>query len=330
MKKEIDNKKLAIYQAKDGAIEFRGDLENETIWGTQKQIANLFNIDRSVVSRHINNIFKDKELNKKVVCAYFAHTTKHGAIKGKTQIQQVEFYNLDIVLAVGYRTNSAKAIEFRQWATKTLKEHITKGYTINPKIITKHYQEFLSAVEKVQKLLPKESIIPAKNILELIKIFANTWVSLESYDKDEFPQKGFTKKKVVLTAEELYEAVTQFKKTLIKKGQATELFAQEKCVKALEGILGNVLQSVFGKEVYPTVEEKATHLLYFVVKNHPFNDGNKRTGAFAFIWFLQKTGIKFENKINPEALTAITLLVAESNPKDKDRITGLILLLLKK
>jgi prophage maintenance system killer protein len=327
IKKTKINKNLIIYQAKNGAIELMGDLKQNTVWGTQKQIAEVFNVERSVVTKHIKNIFVDKEVEKKSTCAFFTQVQKEGKRKIK---RQIEFYNLDIILAVGYRTNSAKAIEFRKWATKILKQHITKGYTINKKIVGKNYRNFLKAVEGVQKLLPKEDIISTENILELIKTFASTWLSLESYDEDKFPIKGNTKKKVEIQADELYEMIAKLKKELVRKRQATILFAQEKRVKSLEGILGNVFQAVFGKEVYPTVEEKAIHLLYFVVKNHPFNDGNKRTGAFIFIWFLQKAGIKFQQKITPEALTSITLLVAESKPKDKDRIIGLLLLLLKK
>ncbi len=324
------NKELVIYQAKNGAIEFRGDFNDETIWATQKQIAEVFGIDRTVVGRHIKNIFQDGEVNEKVVSAFFAQTTKHGAIKGKTQTKEIKFYNLDIILAVGYRTNSATAIEFRKWATKILKQHITKGYTINKKIIGKNYNQFIKAINDVKKLLPKNTIIKTADILELIKSFSSAWLSLESYDEDKFPTKGFTKKKLKIGANELYQAVEQFKEELKKKKQATDLFAQEKKEKNLEGILGNVMQSAFGQEMYSSIEEKAVHLLYFIVKNHPFNDGNKRTGAFAFIWFLQKAGINFRFKITPEALTAITLLIAESKPKDKDRMIGIVLLMLKK
>ena len=145
-------KQLVIYQGKNGAIEFRGDFDKETIWGTQKQIAEVFGVDRSVVTKHIRNIFKDKELDKKLVCAKFAHTTQHGAMKGKTQTKDVEFYNLDIVLAVGYRTNSARAIEFRKWATKILKQHILDGYTINKKRIGQNYEQFMRAVADVKAL----------------------------------------------------------------------------------------------------------------------------------------------------------------------------------
>jgi prophage maintenance system killer protein len=186
----------------------------------------------------------------------------------------------------------------------------------------------MEAVEKVQKLLPEGSIVQTEDVLELIKTFASTWFSLESYDENKLPGKGTTKKEVSIQADDLYNDVENLKKELIKQKQATEIFAQEKNPRSLEGILGNVLQSAFGDDMYPSVEGKAAHLLYFIVKNHPFTDGNKRTGAFAFVWFLSKTNIDFKNKITPQALTTITLLVAESNPKDKDRIIGLILLLL--
>ncbi len=166
--------KIVLYQAKNGAIEFRGDFESEnTVWGTQKQIAELFDIDRTVVTRHIRNIFKDGELNKEVVCAKFAHTTSHGAIKGKTQTKEVKFYNLDIILAVGYRTNSKKAIEFRKWATKILKQHLVKGYTINKKVIAKNYNNFMLAVKSVQELAEKKYLISTKDVLGLVKAFVN-------------------------------------------------------------------------------------------------------------------------------------------------------------
>jgi death-on-curing family protein len=321
------SKDLILYQTKNGEIQFRGDFVNETIWATQKQIAEVFGIERSVVTKHIRNIFKDKEVNKNSTSAIFAQVQKEGRREVK---RQVEFYNLDIILAVGYRTNSAQAVNFRKWSSKILKQYIYQGYNINPEIIGKNYEQFINAVDEVKKLLPESKAIKMANVLELIKSFSRAWLSLESYDEDKFPTKGNTKKKVEIQAGELYEAVDELKKELIKKKQATELFAQEKRKKSLEGILGNVLQSAFGREMYQTVEEKAVHLLYFVVKNHPFTDGNKRTGAFAFIWFLQRAGIQFRQKITPEALTVITLLVAESRPKDKDRIIGLLFLLLRK
>ena len=203
-----------------------------------------------------------------------------------------------------------------------------EGYTINKKQLVKNYQKFQKTLENIKTLLPSDKSIGAKDTLDLISVFANTWFSLEAYDSERFPKKGWTKKKVFFTAEELEKDLQNLKKDLIVKKQATELFGKERGKNAIAGIIGNVFQSFDGKDLYPTLEEKAAHLLYFIVKNHPFTDGNKRSGAFSFIWFLRKAS-KLPASLTPEALTALTLLVAESNPKDKDKMIGLILLLLK-
>ncbi len=280
---KINQPNLIIYQSKSGKIEFRGDFKRKTIWASQKQIAEVFGVGRSVVTKHIRNIFKDKELDKKVVCAKFAHTTKHGALKDKTQTRIVEFYNLDIILAVGYRTNSARAIEFRKWATKVLKQHLIEGYTINKKRLAANYQKFMQALEDIKALLPAGNKLKAQDALELVNAFAATWFSLESYDKDKLPKSGATKKQVLFTAEELREALQELRQELISKKQATEIFGQERSDGSVQAIVGNVFQSFNKKDIYPTVEKKAAHLLYFMVKNHPFVDGNKRSGAFAFL-----------------------------------------------
>ena len=319
MKKEI-----IIYQSKNGSLEFRGDYEKETIWASLDQIATLFGRDKSVVSRHIKNIFIDEELIKNSVVAFFATT----ASDGKTY--QVEYFNLDMILSVGYRVNSKTATKFRQWATKTLRQHIYKGFTIDRKKISKNYNEFLSAVESVKKLLPNGGQVKAKDVLELVKLFADTWFSLDAYDKSNFPKSGANKKQVFINAEELTEAITELKLVLLKKNQNTEFFAQSRQKYVIAVIVGNVFQTVFGRDAYETLEEKAAHILYFFVKNHPFVDGNKRSGAFAFVWFLNKAGLLRKERMSPEALTALTLLVAESNPKDKEKLIGLILQLLKK
>ena len=316
-----------IYQAENGAIELRTDYTLDTIWASKKQIAALYNVDRSVISRHIKNILNDKELDEKVVCAKFAHTTSHGAIEGKKQQTIVEHYNLDIILSVGYRTKSIKAIAFRKWATKILKEHITKGFTINTNLLEKNKILFLRTLEDLKQLTQNNQNIETKEVLTLIQSFSNTFFALDSYDKNEFPNKG-TKQEIVTSAKELVQDLQQLKNELIQKGEATELFAQEKKQGNLEGIFGSVFQSVFGEDAYPTVEKKAAHLLYFIIKNHPFNDGNKRSGAFSFIWLLQKANYDFRAKISPETLTTLTILIAESNPADKDKMVGIVQLLL--
>jgi len=324
----MNKKELLVYQGKNGEILLKEDGNNETIWANLDQIAEIFGRNKSTISRHIRNIFNTDELLPEQTVAKYATVQKEW--KNKVT-RNIEYYNLDMIISVWYRVNSKEATQFRIWATKTLKQHITQGFTINKSRVQGNYDKFLLAVEEVQKLLPEgNENIKTDDILELIKHFANTWFSLESYDENTLPLEGFTKSDVRIGADELYRDVASFKTKLISLSQASELFAQEKKSRSLEGIFWNIFQTYSWDDVYPSLEEKAAHFLYFVVKNHPFIDGNKRTGAFCFLWFLSKVGYRFEENITPEALTAITLLVAESNPKDKQRIVGLIMLLLKK
>jgi death-on-curing family protein len=241
----------------------------------------------------------------------------------------VVLYSLDVVLSIGYRTNSKIAIEFRQWATKTLREHITKGYTINKKVILKNYEQFIKNVSDIQALLPTHTVLDPKTILDLVKEYSMTWAKLDAYDKDTLVKIGTTKKKIKFAGEELVQAILELKNQLIKKGEATDIFAIERERGSIEGIVGNVMQSFCGKDIYETLEEKAAHLLYFIVKNHPFVDGNKRSGAFAFVWFLRKIKVKGARNINPAGLTAITLLIAESDSKHKDKMVALVVELLR-
>ncbi|MEK9160249.1 MAG: virulence protein RhuM/Fic/DOC family protein [Patescibacteria group bacterium] len=320
MKKMAKNS-VIVYQSKTGGIDLKGDFKKETIWATQAQIIEIFEVDQSVVSRHISNVFRDDEVDPKsnMQKMHIANADR-----------PVTFYSLDVILAVGYRTNSSKAIAFRQWATKTLREHITQGYTINKKRVAQNLDQFLKAVNDVKTLLPADQVVDMKSVLNLVTIFAKTWLSLEAYDSAKLPKSGFSKEEVLFTAEELAEAIHILRKDLLSKKDATELFANERSRHGLQGIVGNVLQSFAGEDLYPTVEEKAAHLLYFMVKDHPFTDGNKRSGAFAFIWYLQKSGLLNPLQLTPETLTTLTLLIAESPAKEKDRMVGLVLLLLRK
>ena len=313
---------IVLYQGKDGAIELREDFNAETIWASLDQIASLFERDKSAISRHLSKIFSDGELHRDWVVAKNATT----ANDGKTY--QIEYYNLDAILSVGYRVNSKTATKFRQWATKTLKKHITEGYTINPSQIWKNYDRFIKAMDEVKKLLPDSSKMGASDAIDLVKMFAGTWFSLDAYDKSNLPHVWLNRTQVEFTADELGNAISKLKSNLMEKWEATGFFAQEKQTGNLSWIVGNVMQSVFGEDAYPTIEEKAAHLLYFIIKNHPFNDGHKRSGAFAFVWLLQRAGILDISRMSPEALTALALLIAESNPKDKDRMIGLVLLVL--
>jgi len=214
--------KIVIYKNKSGkkAVDVR--LEKETIWASLNQIARLFDRDKSVISRHINNIFKTKELDENSVVAKIATTASDG------KVYQVDYYNLDMIISVGYRVNSKQATKFRIWATSILKEYLTAGYVVNKKVIAQNYDKFLKTVDDIKSLLPSDKNLDNKSILELVKIFADTWLSLDVYDKDELKIKKVTKRKVKLTAEELYQAIDSFKVELIKKKEATDLFARER------------------------------------------------------------------------------------------------------
>ena len=324
-KSKIKQNGTILYQNKTGKLEFRGDHTKNTIWGNLNQIAKLFGRDKSVISRHIKNILLSNELTSNSTVAKIATVQKEGK---KEVIREIEHYNLDMILSVGYRVDSKQAVQFRIWATKTLKQHLLDGYTLNKKRLVKNGQKFQKTLESIKKFFPKDKSIDKKATLDLISVFSNTWLSLETYDSQTFPKKGWTQRNILFTAKELTDAIKKLKRDLISKKQATELFGQEREKNTLIGIVGNIFQSFGGKSLYPTIEEKAAHLLYFIVKNHPFSDGNKRSGAFSFIWFLNKV-TKLSPGLTPSALTALTLLVAESNPKDKDKMIGLILLLLK-
>lgn len=231
-KKQQPDIKIVVYQAKSGALELKKDIRHRTIWATQAQIADLFEIDRSVVTKHIGNILKDGGTDKKsnVQNMHIANSDK-----------PVGIYSLDIILAVGYRANSRRAMEFRKWATKTLRQYIVEGYAINRSRINRNYEQFLDAVERVKQLLPPSRVVDTQSVLELVNTFAGTWLSLDAYDKGRLPRKGTIKKRVALTAGRLRENLIAFKTALAKKGEITEHFGLERHSGSIEGIIGNMM-----------------------------------------------------------------------------------------
>ncbi|MDP2586754.1 MAG: virulence protein RhuM/Fic/DOC family protein [Candidatus Komeilibacteria bacterium] len=325
------NREVIIYQAKSGAIEFQGDFKHDTIWANQAQIIDLFGIDQSVVSRHIGNIFKDREVDKK------SNMQKMHIAKSD---KPVAFYSLDVILAVGYRTNSSIAISFRQWATKVLKQHLLDGYTINERRLKQNRDVKLKEMEKAVGLLQR--VINAKQLnttesqglLKVITDYAQSWLLLQRYDEGKLALPKLTKKALAkLDYQDAQTAINQLALDLRGKQEAGSLFGQERGG-SFQGIIGGLYQTFGGKELYSSLEEKAAHLLYFVIKDHPFSDGNKRIGSFLFILFLVKNNYlynkKGERKINDNALVALALLIAESDPKEKDTIIVLITNLLVK
>lgn len=317
-----NNDRLALYQAPNGAIELPIDVTSETIWATQKQIADVFGVNIRTVNEHLINIFKTEELDDNSVIRKFRIT----ASDGKTY--DTMHYNLDAIISVGYRINSINATQFRKWATKTLRSYIMEGFVINPARIEHSRTQFTKALQDLQLLAAETDQIGSTEAVDLTLAFAKTWFSLDAFDKDKLPASGTIKQHVDVGSQELQAELAKLKQQLVDSHEATDIFATERTKGGLDSLFHNVFQSFDGEDVYPTLEEKAAHLLYFTVKNHVFIDGNKRSGAYAFVWFLQKVGLLNMHEISPQALTAITLLVAESNPKDKDKMVGLVLLLL--
>lgn len=318
----MNDQSLVIYQAENGAIELSVDAGNDTIWATQKQIAAVFDVNVRTVNEHLINIFEDGELQRDAVIRKLRIT----ASDGKTY--NTNHYNLDAIISTGYRINSRNATAFRKWATRTLRSYISDGYAINPARIEHGKSQFFRALEDLKLLSRDARAVGSGEATDLAMAFASTWFSLDAYDKSDFPTTGTIERAVDVGAGDLMAEIEKLKTQLVAKGEATELFATERDRNGMRSLFGNVFQSFDGHAVYPTVEEKAAQLLYFVVKNHVFIDGNKRSGAFAFVWFLQKSGLLDTREISPQALTAITLLVAESDPAEKDRMIGLVLMLL--
>mgnify|MGYP002629615322 CR=1 FL=1 len=311
---------IELFQSSNGEIEFKSDTHHETIWASLDQIAKLFARDKSGISRHVKNIFESKELEKNSVVAKIATT----ANDGKTY--QVDYYNLDMIISIGYRVDSKEATKFRKWATSILKKYLTDGYAINEKKVTQT-KELLNNLKQTIEFLSTKEIGQEKEILHLLSTYTKTLSLLEGYDKSNINDFDGASSEYHLTYDETKNVISELKKELIKKGEATELFGNEKA-NELESIVANLYQTFGGVELYPSIEDKATHLLYLIIKDHPFNDGNKRTASFMFIYFLDKCDYLYKNsgekKINENALTTLTLLVASSDPKEKDLLVKLI------
>ena len=312
----MENKNsVVIYQGSNGEIQIQIDQKSDTVWARQEQIAELFDIDRTVATRHINNICKSGEIDEEsnVQKMHIANSDK-----------PVKFYNLDIILAVWYRTNSVKAIKFRQWATTRLKEYLVQWYSIN--------QSRLDELGRTIKLLTdtgkKIDTNEARWLLDIIASYTESFLLLNQYDSGRLSEYGSEDITYIIEYSEAKVAITELKNTLKKQNEANEIFWNEKD-ESFIGILSSIIATFDGRYLYSTIEEQAAHLLYFIIKDHPFTDGNKRIGAFLFIWFLEKNKHRLkkngEVKINDTGLTTLALLIAQSDPKEKDMMIRLII-----
>ena len=318
---------IVIYE--DGTLALSATVENETVWLSQKQMAELFDKSIKTINEHIKNIYKEGELEESSTIRKFQTVQK----EGKREVQrEIAYYNLDVIISVGYRVKSKRGTQFRIWANKVLKDYIIKGYALNQKRLQQQkLQELEDTIRLIKQSVNQKELSAneAKGFVEIVSNYAKSWALLQGYDEQSLQEIVRTKEhRFILDYDEAKEAIAELKRTLIAKGEATELFGNEKAGE-FKGNLLNIYQSFGGVELLPSVEQKAANLLYYIIKGHPFNDGNKRIGAYLFILFLHKNGILYktngEPKINDNALTSLALLVATSAPEQKEIIIKLVM-----
>lgn len=313
---------IVIFESGDQPVQVR--LEGETVWLNLQQLTVLFGRDKSVISRHLKNVFDSKELERDSVVAKNATT----AADGKTY--QVEYFNLDAIISVGYRVNSSRATRFRQWATTVLRQHLVDGYTLNQQRLRERGIEFEQALDLLSRTLANQQLVSAEGetVLGVIADYARSWSLLQGYDEQSLT--GQTARQCgmqALNLDDALVAIAQLKAELIAKGEATELFGQLRGAGLTSAIA--TIEQGFGDELfYPNVASRAAHLLYFVIKNHPLADGNKRTGSFLFLWYLRLNQHLLERPVdrlvNDNTLVALALLVAESKPEQKELMVKLV------
>lgn len=320
MSTRIDSGQMVIYEGDAARVEVRVD--RESVWLSLQQLADLFERDKSVISRHLKAIFGSGEIEREAVVAKNATTAADG------KVYQVEYYSLDAIISVGYRVNSTRATRFRQWATRVLREHLTHGYTLDRQRFGKNAAELEAALALVKKAAAGEALTAeqGRGLVDVIARYTQTFLWLQRYDEGMLAAPAGSPGGVLPALVEARASMARLKADLLARGEASDLFGRERG-DDFAAILGNLEQTVFGEPAYPTVETKAAHLLYFVIKNHPFADGNKRCGAFLFVDFLARNGRLLHDGmpvINDVGLAALALLVAESDAKNKDVMIRLI------
>ena len=319
---EATSQDIAIFEGSAGEVVVT--IGQETVWLTQTQMGDLFAKNKRTISEYIRNLFREEELDEAAVVRNFRTTASDG------KSYDVQHYNLDVIISVGYRVKSPQGVRFRQWATRLLKEHLLKGYTLNQQRFEQNARELEAALALVRKAARGEGLDLAsgRGLVEIISRYTQTFLWLQRYDEGLLTEPAGTEGGELLSDIQAMQALGELKQQLMARGEATELFARPRG-DGLGALLGNLAQSVFGQSAYPTVQSKAAHLLYFVVKNHPFADGNKRSAAFLFVDFLHRNRALWlangEPIINDTGLAALTLLVAESDPAQKETLIRLMI-----
>ena len=315
---EFDTSPIAIYTSADNTISLDVKLENETVWLSQSQMALLFDTDRTSILRHINNVYKTGELKKESTCAKIAQVRKEGK---RSITRQIPFYNLDMIISVGYRVNSIRGTQFRIWANRVLKDYVVKGYAINDKIRIEHYNELKDVVRLLANTVHSQEKLTDEQSTGLLSVVTDYVYALDTLDRYDYQQltiENTTKEeRFHATYENAMEAILSLK----EKFGESNLFANEKD-NSFKSSIGQIYQTFGGVELYPSVEEKAAMLLYLVTKNHSFSDGNKRIAAMLFLWFMERNGILYRTdgskRIADNTLVALTLMIAESRTEEKD------------
>ena len=311
----MEEKKNEIILFENQGVKLEVNLKDDTVWLTQKQMAELFGKDRRTITRHIQNIYKDEELEENSVCSFFEHTAEDG------KKYNVQYYNLDMIISVGYRVNSKQGIAFRRWATRILKDYMLKGYAVNQKRL-EYLEKTIKLIDIANRIDERLEGNDAKEILKVIGSYSKALNILDDYDHKKLKKVKGNIDKRIIKYEDCIDIINK-----LKFNEESELFAVERN-NGLESIIGNIYQTFGGQDVYKSIEEKGANFLYLVVKNHVFADGNKRIAATLFIYFLNFYGILYKDgnqTIDNNTLVALTLLIAESNPKEKEIIIDLVM-----
>ena len=327
------NDKIVIYRTADGQTTVDVRMDGDTVWLSQAQMAELFQKDRTVIGRHINNIFKEGELDESLVCANFAHTKDYGRREGFTQTKNVIFYNLDVIISVGYRVKSQRGTQFRIWANKVLKEYLVKGYAVNKALTEQRYTELKQLVAVLGRTVKAQEALTSDDALNLVEVVSDYAYALDILDKYDYQQLAVEQTTNEAKFRATYEGAMQAIEELKAKFGGSQWFAHEKD-DSFKSSIGQIYQTFGGKDLYPSVEEKAAMLLYLVTKNHSFSDGNKRIAATLFLWFMAGNGILYNpdgtKRIADNTLVALTLMIAESRTEEKDVMVKVVVNLINK
>lgn len=327
MEKTNSNSSIEIYRSPEGNIELNVKLENDTVWLTQNQMAELFGRDRTVISKHINNCFKEGELDPNITCAKFAHMGID-----KDQTYQTTMYNLDVIISVGYRVKSINGTRFRQWANTILKQYLIKGYAINKQRLD-NYSELKEVVRLMSRAITLQNKITEGEYNGLFNVISDYVYALDTLDRYDYQTLLISKTTKEEPFHATYENAMQAIEALKEKFGESKWFANEKD-DSFKSSIGQIYQTFGGEELYPSVEEKAAVLLYLVVKNHSFSDGNKRIAAMLFLWFMENNGILYSEdghkRIADNTLVALTLMIAESRTEEKDVMVKVVINLINK